>query len=57
LREGELGAEFLLAAGHFAVVDFVVVAGEMEQAVKDEDFDFDGEGVALFDGLAAGGGD
>jgi hypothetical protein len=29
----------------------VVVAGEMEQAVEDEHFDFDGERMILFDGL------
>jgi len=33
----------------------VVVAGEVEQAVEDEDLQFAGEGVALIGGLAAGG--
>ena len=39
------------AAGHLAGVGFVVVAGEMKQAMEDENFDFDGERMALFDGL------
>jgi hypothetical protein len=41
------GAEQTLAASHLAGVGFVVVAGEMKQAVKDEDLDFCGERVAL----------
>jgi hypothetical protein len=55
LGKVELVAEFLLAAGHFAVVGFVVVSGEVEQAVEDKDFQLAGEGVALSGGLAEGG--
>ena len=52
LRETETGAEKAFAAGHLACVGFMVIAGEMEEAVEDEDFDFGGERVALLDGLA-----
>ena len=55
LGEAEACAELLFAAGHFAVVGFVVVAGEMEETMEDEDLQFTGEGVALIGGLAAGG--
>jgi hypothetical protein len=55
LREFEAGAELEFAAGHFSVVGFVVVSGEVEEAVEDEDFQFAGEGVALIGSLAAGG--
>jgi hypothetical protein len=34
-REGEAGTEEAFAAGHLAGVGFVVVTGEMEQAVED----------------------
>jgi hypothetical protein len=37
-------------------VGFVIVAGEVEQAVQDQDLDFDGERVVLFLCLAARGG-
>ena len=43
LREVEAGAEQPFAAGHFAVVGFVVMTGEMKQSVKNEDFDLNGE--------------
>ena len=46
-----------LAARHLSRVGLVVVSGQMEQAVEDEDFDFYGERMALFRGLALGGGD
>ena len=42
LGEAEAGAEFLFAAGHLAGVGFVVVAGEVEEAVEDEDLQFAG---------------
>jgi hypothetical protein len=57
LRQAEAGAEPALAAGHLAGVGFVVVTGEMEQAVKDEDFDFGRERMTLLAGLAQRGGD
>jgi hypothetical protein len=55
--EGEIesGAEEALAAGHLAGVGLMVVSGEVEQAVEDEDLDFGGEGVPLSCGLLAGG--
>jgi len=43
------------AGGHFAVVGLVVFAGEVEEAVEDEDFDFVGEGVTVGFCLAGGG--
>ncbi len=57
LGQAKLGAEKTFAAGHLAGVGFVIVAGEVEQAVQDEDLDFGGERVALFRCLAARGGD
>ena len=36
----EFAAEGGFASGHFAVVCFVVFAGEVEEAVEDEDFDW-----------------
>ena len=39
LWQTQLGAKQHFAAGHLAGVGFVVVAGEMEEAVEDEDFD------------------
>ena len=51
----ELATEGGFAGGHFAVVSFVVFAGEVEEAVEDEDFDFVGERVAVGGGLAGGG--
>jgi hypothetical protein len=33
-------AKEAFAAGHLSDVDLVIVAGEMKQAVEDEDFDF-----------------
>jgi hypothetical protein len=53
--EAELAAEGGFAGGHFAVVGFVVFAGEVEEAVEDENFDFVGQGVAVGGGLAGGG--
>jgi hypothetical protein len=51
LWEAQPGAELALAAGHLAVVYFVVVAGEVEQAVENEDLDFRRERMALLGGL------
>jgi hypothetical protein len=56
LREVEAGAELAFAAGHLAFVSFVVVAGQVKQAVENEDFDFGHEGMVLLDGLPEGGG-
>ena len=47
----------MLAAVHLAGVGFVVVAGEMDKAVENEDLQLNRKRVALLDGLAAGGGD
>ena len=49
----EAGAEQSFAASHLAGVGFVIVAGKMKQAMKDEDFDLIGKLVALGGGLAA----
>ena len=38
--EAEFAAEDGFAGGHFAVVGFVVFAGEVEEAVEEEDADF-----------------
>jgi hypothetical protein len=54
--EAQLPAKAIFDAGHLAVVGFVVVAEEMENAVEDEDLEFVGEGAAEFFGIAAGGG-
>jgi hypothetical protein len=43
LRESEAGTQQALAAGHFAFIGLVVVAGEVQEAVQDEDFDFGGK--------------
>ena len=51
MRQFEFGAEQAFAAGHLAFVNFMIVAGKMEQTVKDEDLDFRGERMALFGGL------
>jgi hypothetical protein len=53
--EAEFGAELGFAVGHFAVVDLVVEAGEVKQAVEEEDADLVAEGVAEGLGLAGGG--
>jgi hypothetical protein len=42
------------AAGHPACVGFVVVAGQVKQAMEHQNFDFDCNGVALLGGLAEG---
>ena len=52
LGQTEARAQYAFAASHLAVVDFVVVAGEMQQAVEDQNFDFDGQRVTLFASLA-----
>jgi hypothetical protein len=56
LGQFEFGAEHALAAGHFAIVDFVIVASEMEQAMEDKHLDFRGERMALFRSLTQGSG-
>jgi hypothetical protein len=56
LGQVKAGPEGALAAEHLAGVGFVVVAGEMEEAVQDEHLDFDGQGVALASRLAERGG-
>jgi len=43
LREAETGAEEAFAAGHLSCVGLMVMTGEMEQAVEDENFDLNGE--------------
>jgi hypothetical protein len=53
--QAEVAAEGGFAGGHFAVVGFVVFAGEVEEAVEEEDFCFLGKGVAIGFGLARGG--
>jgi len=57
LRQAELGAEKKFTAGHLASVGFVVMAGEMKEAVEDENFDLRRERVMLLDGLLSSGGD
>ena len=52
--ELEFGAEFGFAGGHLAGVGLVVEAGEVEQAVEEQDADLDVEGVAEGGGLAGG---
>ena len=53
--EFEFAAEFSFAGGHLALVGLVVFAGEVEQAVEDEDLYFGVEGVVVGGGLAGGG--
>ena len=48
-------AKLGLAGGHFAGVDFVVHAGEVQETVEEEDAELFGESVAVLGGLAAGG--
>ena len=55
IGEAELGAKVGFAGGHLALVGLVVETGEMEEAVKQEDAELVGEGVAVFGGLAGGG--
>ena len=57
LGEAKAGSQETLAAGHQAGVGFVVVAGEVEQAVENQHLDLGGEGMALFEGLTERGGD
>jgi hypothetical protein len=40
---------------HFALIGFVIVTGQMKEAVKHQDAQFSGETVTLFGGLAGGG--
>jgi hypothetical protein len=49
--ETEFAAEGGFAGGHFAVVGFVVLAGEVEEAVEEEDANFVAQGVAVGGGL------
>ena len=53
--EAELGAEDGFPGGHFAGIGFVVEAGEVQEAVEEENAEFGFEGVAVFGGLAGGG--
>ena len=50
----EVAAECGFLSGHFAVVGLVVLAGEMEETVEEENFYFVAEGVAVGGGLARG---
>jgi hypothetical protein len=52
LRQFELGSQHAFAASHLAVVDLVVVAGEVQQPVQNEDFDFRRERMTLLGCLA-----
>jgi hypothetical protein len=51
----EFAAKGGLEDRHFSFVSFVVLAGEMEEAVEEKDFYFIAEGVAVGGGLAGGG--
>lgn len=53
--KAEVAAESCFPDSHFSVVGLVVFAGEMEEAVEEEDFYFVGEGVAVRGCLAGGG--
>jgi hypothetical protein len=53
--EAEVGTELGFAVGHLAAVGLVVEAGEVKQAVEEEDADLVAEGVAEGVGLADGG--
>ncbi len=53
-RETEPGAELLLEPAHLAAIGFVVVPGQMQHAVEDENFHFGEQVVADLGGLAAG---
>jgi hypothetical protein len=52
--QAEAGAKQLLTPSHFAVVDLVVVSGQMKQAVENQHLQFTGERVALLGGLSPG---
>jgi hypothetical protein len=54
-REFEGGAESCFAGSHLAVVGLVVQAGEVKQAVEDEDAELFFERVAILRGLTGGG--
>jgi hypothetical protein len=49
-----LSVKSALAASHAAVVNFVVVAGEMKQTVKNEHLELCTKRMAVLDGLAQG---
>jgi len=51
LRELETGAQQTLAAGHFAVIYLVIIAGEVQETVEDEHLDLSGKRMALLGGL------
>ena len=53
--EFEFGAERGFAGGHLSVVGFVIEAGEVEEAVEEEDSYFVAQRVAVGGGLAGGG--
>jgi hypothetical protein len=50
--ETKFAAKSGFAGRHFAVVGFVVLAGEVEEAVEEEDANFVAQGVAVGGGLA-----
>jgi hypothetical protein len=51
----EFGAELLLESAHLTAIGFVIVPGEVQHAVKDENFQLGEQIVADFGGLGAGG--
>jgi hypothetical protein len=56
LRQAKLCAQVALAAAHLASIGFVVVTGQVQQAMENQDLKLDGQGVAQLRGLAAGSG-
>jgi hypothetical protein len=57
LRQFQLGTQVVLAVRHLAVVDFMIVAGKMKQAVEHKHLDLSGKRVALPGCLRQCGGD
>jgi hypothetical protein len=56
LSEAEAAAQAAFDAIHFAAIGFVIVAGEMQHAVKDQDAQFVGQAAIETTGVAARGG-
>jgi hypothetical protein len=56
LRQTEPRTQTTLAARHLPFVGFMIVTGQMEQAMKNEYLNFRGERVSLLNRLAPGGG-
>jgi hypothetical protein len=52
LRQAEPRAQTAFPPLHLAGIGFVIVSGQVQQAVQDEDFQFGRQGVSLLDGLA-----